>query len=124
MNMKRINHYELHFNSGDELKTLPFMKDDCEIVIQNLKTHYTAYRGEMIENHTYDSLDLLITADDHKYDGHNFDSLKAIKKIDLDTLCSIVVVYTDGSELLLHPTKNVTHIEKTKEDEYLHILYT
>lgn len=124
MLIKRVNHYELNFNSNEELKTLLFMKDDCEIVIQNLKTDYIAVGGDAIENYKYDSLDLWIKADDGKYHNHNFDSLKEIKKMNLNDLCSIVIKYTDGSELILHPTKNITYIEKTKEVEYLHVMYT
>ena len=124
MNIKRINHYELHFNSGDESKTLLFTKDDCEIVIHNLKTDYIACGGDAINSYIYDSLDLLIKADDKEYDNHNFDSLNAIKKTNMDDLCSIVVVYTDGSELVLYPTEDVTYIEKSGENEYLHVMYT
>lgn len=124
MLIKRVNHYELNFNSNEELKTLLFMKDDCEIVIQNLKTDYIAVGGDAIENYKYDSLDLWIKADDGEYHNHNFDSLKEIKKMNLNDLCSIVIKYTDGSELILHPTKNITYIEKTKEVEYLHVMYT
>lgn len=121
MLIKRINHVELHFNN---CKKLLFMKDDCEIVIKNLRTDLVLTGGEAISSHRYDSLDLSLKADDEKYYDHNFDSLNAIKNLDINDLCSIVIVYTDGSELMLYPTEDINYIEMNEENEFLHVMWT
>ena len=124
MLIKRINHVELHFNENNNYKKLLFMKDDCEIIIRNLKTDLISARGEIIDNHRYDSLELWLKADDEKYYDHNFDSLNAIKNLNINDLCSIVIVYTDGSELMLHPTEDINYIAMNGENEFLHVMWT
>lgn len=124
MLIKRINHVELHFNENNNYKKLLFMKDDCEIIIRNLKTDLISTGGETIDNHRYDSLELWLKADDEKYYDHNFDSLNAIKNLNINDLCSIVIVYTDGSELMLHPTGDINYIAINGENEFLHVMWT
>jgi hypothetical protein len=124
MLIKRINHVELHFNTKNDYKKLLFMKDDCEIIVKNLKTDLASAGGETIDYHRYDSLELWLKADDKKYDDHNFDSLKAIKNLNINDLSSIVIVYTDGSELMLHPTKDINYIAMNGENEFLHVMWT
>ena len=124
MLIKRINHVELHFNENNNYKELLFMKDDCEIIIRNLKTDLISTGGETIYNHRYDSLELWLKADDEKYYDHNFDSLNAIKNLNINDLCSIVIVYTDGSELMLHPTGDINYIAINGENEFLHVMWT
>lgn len=121
MLIKRINHIKLHFNN---YKKLFFMKDDCEIIVKNLKTDLVSIGGETIDNHRYDSLELWFKADNKEYYDHNFDSLEAIKNLDINDLCSIVIVYTDGSELMLHPTENINYIAMNGENEFLHVMWT
>ena len=41
MDIKNVNHIELHFNHGGNLEELLFMNHDCEIVIKNLKQDIT-----------------------------------------------------------------------------------
>lgn len=124
MLIKRINHIELHFNGNNNYKKLLFMKDDCEIVIRNLRTDLVLTGGDAISSHRYDSLDLSLKADDEKYDDHNFYSLKAVKNLNINDLCSIVIVYTDGSELMLHPTGDINYIALNGENEFLHVMWT
>lgn len=123
MDIKKINHIELNFNHGDSSEELLFMNNDCEIVIRNLKQDYIVGGGDAISNYTYDSMDLWFKVDDNDYYNHNFDSLKKLKTIKLDDLCSIVIKYTDGTGMMVHPTKNITYVAMNNENEYLHVMY-
>ena len=124
MLIKKINHVELLFNENNNYKRLLFMKDDCEIVIKNLKTDLAFSGGDAVGKYTYDSLELWLKADDEKYYDHNFDSLNAIKSLDINDLCSIVIVYTDGSELMLNTTEDINYMAMNGENEFLHVMWT
>lgn len=123
MDIKRVNHIELHFNHKDDLETLLFMNNDCEIVIRNLKQDHIIVGGEAVNNYTYDFMSLWFKTDDDDYYNHNYESLKKLKTIKLDDLCSIVIKYTDGTELMIYPTKDITYVAMNNENEYLHVMY-
>ena len=80
-------------------------------------------RGDAISNYTYDSMDLWFKVDDNDYCNHNFDSLEKLKTIKLDDLCSIVIKHTDGTGIMVHPTKDITYVAMNNVNEYLHVMY-